>query len=101
LFSLEWCKQPEKGLIKPDIVIFLDLPVDVASKRAQYGDERYEKAEFQKQVAKCYQQLREPDWKILDASQAIEDLHSEIKALTTKAMEDCKEKPVEKLWQVQ
>jgi hypothetical protein len=37
----------------------------------------------------------------LDASQAIEDLHSEIKALTTKAMEDCKEKPVEKLWQVQ
>jgi dTMP kinase len=67
LFSLEWCKQPEKGLIKPDIVIFLDLPVDVASKRAQYGDERYEKAEFQKQVAKCYQQLREPDWKVVTA----------------------------------
>ena len=36
---------------------------------------------------------------ILDASQTIEDLHSEIKALTIRAMEDCKEKPLGQLWQ--
>ncbi|XP_062521689.1 thymidylate kinase-like [Corticium candelabrum] len=99
-FSLEWCKQPDRGLIRPDLVIYLELPVDAAVKRAEYGAERYEKVDFQRRVFECYEQLKEPDWQVLDASLTIEDLHQQIKALTLKAMEECHNKPLQQLWPV-
>ena len=63
-FSLDWCRQSDRGLPKPDLVIYLDLPPHVAKTRADYGDERYEKEEFQRKVAECYEKLREDDWKV-------------------------------------
>lgn len=62
---MEWCKQPDRGLIRPDLVIYLELPVDAAVKRAEYGAERYEKVDFQRRVFECYEQLKEPDWQVL------------------------------------
>lgn len=38
--SLEWCMSPDKGLPKPDVVIYVDIPVNVAGSRSQYGEER-------------------------------------------------------------
>ncbi|QLG74643.1 hypothetical protein HG535_0G05260 [Zygotorulaspora mrakii] len=49
--NLEWCLQPDKGLLKPDLTIFLtnedhrDLEV-----RDGFGSERYEKSDFQMKV---------------------------------------------------
>ena len=45
--DLEWCRQPDRGLPRPDIVFFLDVSGEEAQKRGGYGEERYERKEFQ------------------------------------------------------
>ena len=57
--DLEWCKNPDRGLPKPDLVLQLDVDEETAKKRGGFGEERYEKVEFQRQVRKLYSQLRE------------------------------------------
>lgn len=42
-----WCMAPDAGLPAPDAVFFLSLTVEAAEARGGYGEERYEKAEFQ------------------------------------------------------
>jgi len=39
-YDLEWCKNPDRGLPKPDAVIFLDMPIEEAAKRGDFGGER-------------------------------------------------------------
>lgn len=38
--DLDWCKAPEAGLLKPDIVLFLTLSEEAAKARSGYGEER-------------------------------------------------------------
>lgn len=38
--DLEWCKAPEKGLLKPDLVLYLTMTAAAISKRGGFGDER-------------------------------------------------------------
>lgn len=37
----QWCLQPEKGLLKPDIIVYLKAQPEELAKRAGYGEERY------------------------------------------------------------
>ena len=61
---MEWCKQPDIGLPKPDLVLFLQASHDIMSKRAEFGGERYEQTDFQLRVAKNFNALREKDWMV-------------------------------------
>ena len=45
--GLEWCKNPDRGLPSPDLVCFMDVSPEVAQERGGFGDEVYEKKEFQ------------------------------------------------------
>jgi dTMP kinase len=45
-----WCMAPDAGLPAPDAVFFLNLTVEQAAARGGYGEERYEKADFQVRV---------------------------------------------------
>ncbi|EFQ94563.1 hypothetical protein PTT_07709 [Pyrenophora teres f. teres 0-1] len=38
--SLEWCRNPELGLPRPDLCIFLDISAEDAAKRGGYGTEK-------------------------------------------------------------
>ncbi|KAF2025502.1 P-loop containing nucleoside triphosphate hydrolase protein, partial [Setomelanomma holmii] len=38
--SLEWCRQPDVGLPRPDLCIFLDISAEDAAKRGGYGSEK-------------------------------------------------------------
>lgn len=38
--DLDWCKAPEAGLLKPDLVLFLTLTEEAAKARSGYGEER-------------------------------------------------------------
>lgn len=38
--DINWCKAPEAGLLKPDLVIFLTLTEDASKMRNGYGEER-------------------------------------------------------------
>lgn len=38
--DFDWCKAPEKGLLKPDLVLFLQLSAAAIEKRGGFGEER-------------------------------------------------------------
>ena len=46
------------------MVFYLDISIKDAEMRGQFGEERYEKAEFQQRVADIYKQLWSDDWKV-------------------------------------
>ncbi|XP_064614850.1 thymidylate kinase-like [Liolophura sinensis] len=97
-FEVDWCKQPDVGLPKPDLVIYLTLNQQEAARRGGFGTERYEQAEFQKKVAENFETIREKDWKVIDADKSIEDLHAEIKSLVKKTMNDVHWEEIRTLW---
>ncbi|CAA19357.1 Thymidylate kinase [Schizosaccharomyces pombe] len=80
----EWCKSPDRGLPRPDLVIFLNVDPRIAATRGQYGEERYEKIEMQEKVLKNFQRLQKEfreeglEFITLDASSSLEDVHSQI-----------------------
>ncbi|CAO3633237.1 unnamed protein product [Cunninghamella echinulata] len=73
--DFNWCKQPDVGLLVPDLVMFLDLSMQEAEKRGGFGEERYEKRDLQLKVRSEFNQLMDDSWKIIDASQSIEKVH--------------------------
>lgn len=92
---MEWCKTPDKGLPKPDLVIFLDIDVEKASKRSQYGEEKYEKKEFQKKVLESFQKILNQDQCIvIDASKSIEEIHHQVSELFEATLKTCQDKEI-------
>lgn len=66
-FSLEWCRNPDVGLPKPDLVMFLQLNPSEAANRGEFGTERYETSAFQRKVNRRFEELREDksvNWKV-------------------------------------
>merc|ERR1712000_457682 len=45
--DFEWCKSPDRGLPAPDVVFYLKLSIEKAMERGGFGEERYEKKDFQ------------------------------------------------------
>jgi len=95
--SLTWCKQPDVGLPKPDLVCFLDVSEEVAKARADFGGERYEKTEFQAKVRNNYNLLSDKSWKFINADKTMDEVHSDIYSVINQEIENPK-KPVGKLW---
>ena len=61
---MDWCKNPDIGLPRPDLVIYLDISVEDSMKRGQFGEERYEKEDFQHKVTRVFHQLKEDNWMV-------------------------------------
>ena len=55
--SLDWAWQPEIGLPRPDLCLFLQISPDEAAKRGGFGAERYENEPMQKRVRALFQDL--------------------------------------------
>lgn len=92
--SIDWCKAPDMGLPAPDAVIFLDLSQEEAEERGGFGEERYEKRDFQIKVRQQFSKLQSIDekegtvpWYIVDASQTIEEVQKEINQIVENTME--------------
>lgn len=75
---MTWCKNPDKGLVRPDITFFLDLPTAEAEKRGGFGEERYEKRELQERVREVFLQLRGKEWVMIDARETVQSMHHKI-----------------------
>uniref|UniRef100_A0A8B9NRP8 Thymidylate kinase n=1 Tax=Apteryx owenii TaxID=8824 RepID=A0A8B9NRP8_APTOW len=100
-FCLDWCKQPDVGLPKPDLILFLELSPEEAAVRGNFGSERYENSSFQKKVLQSFYHLMKDktlNWKTIDASKSIEDLHREIKSVAEETLKDIQNKPLGELW---
>lgn len=52
--SLSWARAPERGLPRPDLVLFLDLAEEQAKARGGWGGEVYERGEMQKRVRELF-----------------------------------------------
>ena len=72
--SIEWCKQPDVGLPRPDLVCLLDVSEDVAQQRTDFGGERYEVMDFQRKVRENYEKLRDDTWVSILADGSIEEV---------------------------
>lgn len=96
--SLNWCKQPDVGLPRPDLVVFMDVTEDVAKQRGGFGEERYEVAEFQRRVRQNYKQLKDEIWVEVCADGSLEEVESKLLEIVNKEL--AKERGgVSKLWQ--
>ncbi|CAO3611274.1 unnamed protein product [Cunninghamella blakesleeana] len=96
--DFNWCKQPDVGLLVPDLVMFLDLSMEEAEKRGGFGEERYEKRELQLRVRDEFNQLMDDSWKIIDASKSVEEVHQDM-LNTCKSIQTSDLKPLElNLW---
>jgi len=62
--SLDWCRQADRGLPKPDIVFLLHMGRDSLNKRPGFGEERYENHSFLGKVWQNYQQLKDHTFKV-------------------------------------
>ena len=62
--DFEWCRQSDKGLPKPDVVLYLTASEDSISSRNGFGDERYETKIFQERVRQNYEKLKEDNWEV-------------------------------------
>ncbi|XP_048055617.1 thymidylate kinase isoform X1 [Megalobrama amblycephala] len=100
-FSLEWCMNPDVGLPKPDMVMFLQLNPNMAANRGEYGIERYETSAFQRTVHQRFEELMQDssvNWKVIDAARTIEEVHKDIKHLSEEIIRLVENQPVGKLW---
>jgi dTMP kinase len=94
-----WCQAPDAGLPAPDAVFFLELSAEAAEARGGYGEERYEKAEFQAAVLRQFAALRGPGWRVVDAAQSVEALHSELSAAAAGVVASAAAgEPLRRLW---
>lgn len=95
---LEWCKSSDRGLPAPDVVFYLKLSAKAAEQRAEFGTERYEKLDFQREVEQQFEALRDSDWHELDASRDIESLHTEILRTVKRVVRENSSTPLTALW---
>jgi len=57
--SIKWCSETEKGLPRPDLVIYLELPREAQYERHGFGEERFETKEMQDLVRIQYERVME------------------------------------------
>jgi len=79
--SQTWCQSADQGLLVPDVVVFLRASAEQLQQRPGYGDERYERADFQGAVMTSYAKIAGAGWKVVDASGSKERIHERVLSL--------------------
>jgi len=96
--DFEWCKVAEKGLIKPDLVIYLTLSEETRAVRGGFGEERFDSTEMQKKVNKAFEKMMEaPLWQVIDADKTEDKLGDELERLVLGKLQSIDEK-IQTLW---
>jgi dTMP kinase len=106
--DFEWCKECDRGLPKPDAVLFLDLAPEKAAERGQYGEERYETKEMQARVRANFARILAEDasaaegervWSVVDAGQTIEAVTGALESMVLAAVKKAQAgAPLAVLW---
>ena len=81
--TLEWCRHPDVGLPRPDMVLFLHISPEDAAKRGGFGTERYEKKAMQDRVRGLFEEVRakreSEDFVVVDAGGSVEEVQGRIR----------------------
>lgn len=75
---MEQAKMLTQGLPDPDLTIYLRLPPAQAKLRSGFGQERFDREDFQLKVTNCLDALVDSKWIIIDASQSIDEIAQQI-----------------------
>ncbi|KAL2413199.1 Thymidylate kinase [Exophiala dermatitidis] len=82
--TLDWAWNPEIGLLKPDVLFFLDISAADAAKRGGYGAEKYETEKMQARVRTLFKELfarlENVPVRIINAGQPLEAVANDIAA---------------------
>ena len=95
---------PEVGLPSPDVILFLDMTIEQAKERGQFGEERYEKEAFQRTVRQRFQELMETEgssvpWVVVDAARTITEVEADVQAHVQTVLDKVAEgAPLGTLW---
>eukprot|EP00612_Vaucheria_litorea_P008026 CAMPEP_0171474670 /NCGR_PEP_ID=MMETSP0946-20130122/2561_1 /TAXON_ID=109269 /ORGANISM="Vaucheria litorea, Strain CCMP2940" /LENGTH=221 /DNA_ID=CAMNT_0012004641 /DNA_START=11 /DNA_END=672 /DNA_ORIENTATION=- len=100
--SIEWCKSPDIGMPSPDLILFMDLEIEKATEREKFGEEKYEKADFQRKVRDNFFHLMElekgnSNWIVIDASKSIEKISNDIFSAVNESLSNATNKPLRRL----
>jgi len=89
--DLQWAREPEVGLPRPDVCVFLDLAPEVAMTRRGFGSEKYETSKMQKKVRELFHELLKrqdgEDMVLIDAGRSLDDVHRDMRAIIEKALQ--------------
>ncbi|XP_076286216.1 thymidylate kinase [Lasioglossum baleicum] len=97
--SLAWCKEPDRGLPSPDMVIFLKVSKEFQHVRSNWGEERFENSILQQAVASNYNQLMDSRWRTFDADQDRNTIHSQILEEVLHTIKKAEDLPVAELYE--
>ncbi|GAV28126.1 hypothetical protein PMKS-001594 [Pichia membranifaciens] len=87
--DFQWCLNPDVGLPKPDLTVFLQFKQSENASRTGFGDERYEVAEFQEKVKLLFENFStNSEWSPLYVDGlTIDQVHEEIWSLFKQYLE--------------
>ena len=90
-FSYEWCIACERGLLRPDAVVYFDIDVETALRRGEASgkaQERYETAAFLAAVRAVYEdEFREEGFLRVDARAPPDEITERVVAIVAATME--------------
>uniref|UniRef100_A0AC35TMA1 dTMP kinase n=1 Tax=Rhabditophanes sp. KR3021 TaxID=114890 RepID=A0AC35TMA1_9BILA len=93
----DWVVSVDEGLLAPDVIMFFDLSPASAGNRSGYGDEVFEKVEFQQRVYSVMKGLMEQKKDdnvskiIINAERDIDSIFNDVKTIATQIIEKEKE----------
>lgn len=95
--SLNWCKQADMGLPKPDCVVLLKVSKRQQELRSDWGKERFERDELQQRVDTNYDKLKDDTWIVINADQDESAVHAEILRKTLSVIQEVQFRNIELL----
>ena len=82
-----------------DLVCFLDVSPEEAAKRGNYGDERYEKQDFQAKVRENYKKFTDENWVNINTDgQTPDEIFDKVKETCLKVINLDDKGPIKPLW---
>ncbi|KOC65982.1 Thymidylate kinase [Habropoda laboriosa] len=97
--SLSWCKESDKGLPCPDLVILFEVSEESQRLRSNWGKERFENSKLQHQVACNYRKLIDQTWTVIDSNEDKSLIHSQVLEKVLAVIKCVRHKPIQKLYE--
>jgi len=96
----EWCLAADRGLPSPDLVLFLDLDPQLASKRGNFGEERYEQLVIQQRVRQFFldRLFQSENWVRISAEQPPDQVQLQCRRAITEMLPRVRSLPLKLLW---
>ena len=88
---IEWCSLTERRLPRPDVVMYLSIPTDLAHKRIGADAERYECSDYLENVKRIYDGGQRwsgmyQEWITIDATRDIDTVAQDVLRISLDAI---------------